>query len=179
MLLKPHAANYTTLQLRTTTKIMATFSIVKQSNLTPNTLLVFTPSLQSDYANWGISWISSVPPHKSWIIISNYTIPSFHILTNSLFTSFYPMTQKSQLLKALLKTNKCCTTTSWQNIPVQICKQLQWNTRGVNNAKACNDWASTYRLAHPIINTWCAKKNSANGRLRQEPSLVSSSSWCP
>lgn len=94
-------ANYTTLQLRTTTKIMVTFSIVKASNFTPNTL--FIPSPQSDYHTWGISWISSVPPHKSWIIISNYTISYFHILTNSLFTPFHLMTQKSQLLKALLK----------------------------------------------------------------------------
>jgi len=49
MLLKPNDANYTTLQLRSTTMIMITFSIVKTSNLTPNTLLI--PSPQSDYPN--------------------------------------------------------------------------------------------------------------------------------
>jgi len=73
ILLKPNYANYTTLQLRITTKIMVTFSIVKASNFIPNTL--FIPSPQS--------------------IISNYTIPSFHILTNSLFTPFYLMTKIS------------------------------------------------------------------------------------
>jgi hypothetical protein len=51
-MLLPNDATYTTLQWRTTTKIVITFTIVKEPNLTSNTLI---PSPQSDYPNWGIS----------------------------------------------------------------------------------------------------------------------------
>ena len=140
MLLKPNDTNYTTLQLRTTSKIMVTFSIVKASNFTPNTL--FIPSPQS------------------------ITLEEFHEFPQSLHTNHRLSSQITQFLpstslpihyshhsilwhknlsywKHCYKTNKCRTTTSWQNITVQImtnitvqlCKQLQWNTRGVTMQK--------------------------------------------